>query len=413
MSTARAGDVAHYGPGLALILATSAATVVAFPPAAWPPLAIAAVCLAAVLLVMRRGARLWALAALVPPLALFVPSEPSFLLVTAASGCLLLAVLPARGSDDDRLDKRLERYPILHQACRILASVRHPGQVAECLGDFFRRFLATEAVWVHLVEGEHLRCAHGAHSDIDDENWDEAIHYVWKDGRPLIHHGPEARRWILPLIGEVGHGRREVFGVVDCEVRDGDETAREICLALADLGGQTLATVSLLERAHAMALHDDLTGLFGRFEFERRLGEQLARARREGRRCGLLFCDLDHLKRVNDRFGHHNGDAVIAQVAEVLRDVFPDDAVVCRFGGEEFAAICADADEDAVRRLACEVLARVRADVKVPGANLECTVSIGWSCSREDDDDESLLGRVDDACYEAKRLGRDREVAKP
>ena len=149
--------------------------------------------------------------------------------------------------------------------------------------------------------------------------------------------------------------------------------------------------------ARTLADIDPLTGLLNRRAFlTRAIG-------REGDQM-LLVVDLDHFKAVNETIGHDGGDEVLRVVARVLRTALPDDALVARIGGEEFALLSAiDRPIDAH-----EVLTRLRAE-RMP-FDLAVTASIG-SCTgplRSEIDWKKLYRRADRALYDAKADGRDR-----
>jgi len=149
---------------------------------------------------------------------------------------------------------------------------------------------------------------------------------------------------------------------------------------------------------------DDLTGLANRRAFRSRLASELARSARTQRPLCLLMLDLDHFKRVNDTFGHGAGDVVLATMGELLSSSMHRSGidVAARVGGEEFAVILPETDEEggtfAAERLRIEVMSRA--------ADILTTVSVGVAASHGGDDPDSLLRTVDRALYTAKALGR-------
>jgi diguanylate cyclase (GGDEF)-like protein len=97
------------------------------------------------------------------------------------------------------------------------------------------------------------------------------------------------------------------------------------------------------DRLRELALVDPLTGLRNRRGFVT-IAEQYVRiARRHGQKFSLFFFDLDRFKAINDQFGHNEGDEALKAAAEVLRRTFRSSDILCRFGGDEFAAIAVDA----------------------------------------------------------------------
>lgn len=165
----------------------------------------------------------------------------------------------------------------------------------------------------------------------------------------------------------------------------------------------------LTDALRDMAARDPLTQLLNR----RGLGDALvARFRRPGTTARLLLIDVDHFKRINDTFGHHAGDAVLCGVADALRGAVRKDDLVCRLGGEEFAAICLDADDAAAQRLAERVRAAIEDKAMLHGpryAGLRCTVTVGVSDSFADAAAlDHAMQAADAALYRGKKAGRNR-----
>ena len=158
-----------------------------------------------------------------------------------------------------------------------------------------------------------------------------------------------------------------------------------------------------------LADHDPLTGLLNRRAFERALDQHLARVRRYGVQGALLMIDLDGFKAVNDHHGHETGDAVLARVAERLRERLRTSDLVARLGGDEFAALLPAADRaeaEHVARIAVEVVRDLS-----PAAGPPVTASVGAAVIAEPDLSSHVVQReADRAMYAAKRAGRDGHV---
>jgi diguanylate cyclase (GGDEF)-like protein len=154
---------------------------------------------------------------------------------------------------------------------------------------------------------------------------------------------------------------------------------------------------------------DDLTGLLNRRGFHERFAADLERSRREGRPLALLLGDLDQFKQVNDRFGHHAGDSALRTVSEVLEHSTRGGDVAARIGGEEFAIIVADCDEERATALA----ERARGDVERAFADqpVPLTISFGIACfPQHGATTQEILRAADRALYSAKELGRNRSA---
>jgi diguanylate cyclase (GGDEF)-like protein len=155
---------------------------------------------------------------------------------------------------------------------------------------------------------------------------------------------------------------------------------------------------------------DPLTGLPNRRQFDQRLSEALARARRSGRLLALMFMDLDRFKQVNDTLGHAAGDVVLQTFANRVRGAVRETDVLCRLAGDEFVLIVENLNEpEEAGGLAQKLLDTVSAPLTVMGTAVQMSTSIGVACtSAQAESDVAFLARADDALYAAKAAGRGR-----
>lgn len=162
------------------------------------------------------------------------------------------------------------------------------------------------------------------------------------------------------------------------------------------------------ERYRRLSLTDSLTGLYNSRYLQDRLKSELQRATRYRRPLSLLVLDCDHFKRINDQFGHLEGDKVLQSLAAVIGHCLRRTDSAFRYGGEEFIVLLPEANGEAAWALA-ERLRNGFADAQVISADgqvIRCTVSIGVVEFAAGDNQNSLIRRADDACYKAKQRGR-------
>lgn len=157
----------------------------------------------------------------------------------------------------------------------------------------------------------------------------------------------------------------------------------------------------LLEEVEALAHSDALTGLPNRRALEEQLPREMARARRNSLPLCLAILDLDHFKAYNDAHGHLAGDVALRDCAVAWDSELRGEDAIARYGGEEFVVLLPDCKLER----AAEILERLRA-VTPDGQ----TFSAGLACWDFVEESEDLLGRADEAVYEAKREGRNRVV---
>jgi len=165
------------------------------------------------------------------------------------------------------------------------------------------------------------------------------------------------------------------------------------------------------ETLRQAAIRDGLTGLLNQREFFRRLAAEVSRADRGDEPVSVLMIDLDHLKAVNDTFGHLYGDAVLSEVARMIEATVREGDAVARYAGDEFVGILTDADAERALGVGERILAGAAGVAVAAGlpARVVCTLSIGavtrptgrWNPNR-------TVELADEALYRAKRAGRNR-----
>lgn len=164
------------------------------------------------------------------------------------------------------------------------------------------------------------------------------------------------------------------------------------------------------EQLSALARRDALTGLGNRLSATEHLRTEYLRMKRSGRAYAVLMADVDHFKRVNDRFGHEAGDQTLRRVAQALQSAVRATDVVARYGGEEFVVVL-PATEHAGAVAVAEKIRQAVAALVVPVVG-QVSLSIGLAVARPAAEDElEVVARADDALYRAKAGGRDRVVA--
>lgn len=166
-----------------------------------------------------------------------------------------------------------------------------------------------------------------------------------------------------------------------------------------------------MEQLAELAMRDELTGLYNRRYIMDVLARHKALADRGHLAFTLCYCDLDHFKRINDRYGHQVGDQALRDFARVAESVVRSVDFVARLGGEEFLLVLVGADEDTAVRVATRLCERTRMLAMIPDApDYRQTVSVGVASFRPGERVEDVIQRADRALYEAKASGRDRIV---
>jgi two-component system cell cycle response regulator len=188
---------------------------------------------------------------------------------------------------------------------------------------------------------------------------------------------------------------------------------------MASIIAVCLENVISNEMLKYIGLTDSLTGVYNRRYIDRRLLEEIARARRQTYRISCMYIDIDHFKAVNDSVGHQGGDEVLREVAARIKAELRLSDALGRFGGEEFVVLLIDADLESATIVAQRIRASI-ADIPFElssGELLPISVSIGVATLDDFERDhaiegvaQQLVAHADSALYQAKEGGRNRVV---
>ncbi len=208
-----------------------------------------------------------------------------------------------------------------------------------------------------------------------------------------------------------------VLGVLTI-ARDGEpfsDKDRETFSYLADSAALSLENVGLHETIQRQAVTDELTGLYNHRRFQEFLSDEVERFRRFGGPLGLMMLDIDDFKRVNDNYGHLQGDAVLREVARVLKETSREVDEPARYGGEEMAVALPQTGLQGAFEFAERVRARIealRVDLLEGDGTIRVTASFGVAALPDSApaEKDALVAAADAALYRAKRSGKNRTM---
>jgi diguanylate cyclase (GGDEF)-like protein len=180
-------------------------------------------------------------------------------------------------------------------------------------------------------------------------------------------------------------------------------------LKLRQVSEQTAQLREALSREQRRAMLDPLTQLWNRTGLEHFLPRQLRRAQEQGVQLGLMFCDLDHFKQVNDTYGHRAGDQVLWQSARRISAAVRPQDLTTRCGGEEFVVLALVRSADELQQIAERVRSSMaQTPMSAGSTQLTQTLSIGCTLVAAGESPDDALERADQALYRAKHQGRNR-----
>jgi diguanylate cyclase (GGDEF)-like protein len=200
-----------------------------------------------------------------------------------------------------------------------------------------------------------------------------------------------------------------IRGVITLTKLDRDQFDENALRLLEIVGAQAAIAfdrAQLYDKLRSDAITDPVTRLYNRRYLYERFREEKSRALRNKHSLIALMLDIDKFKQVNDTYGHDAGDAVLEELAKVIRAVVRAEDLVARHGGEEFCVILPEIPLDGAVRVAERLRRIIERHLLPPAAGARhITVSIGVSALRADDQGHEIFSRADLAMYDAKRRG--------
>ncbi len=337
------------------------------------------------------------------------------------------------------LEKRGVRLAELYEASKAMGASLDFGKILEIVREAVRETFDFSRGVLLLQRGKgskkfdfQYRFDSGEITEGDIESGrNEVINWIMKTAKPLIiQEDAERRKFNLPsqvssVLGVplilsdrvIGVCILENFALRGVESREatggGQVSGEEITGIFSILTTQfalQMQKVALYEEVEKLSITDGLTQVALRRYFLRRFEEELKRARHYGLSLSFLMADIDNFKSYNDRYGHLVGDAVLREIAKILREGVREVDFVGRYGGEEFCAMLPETD----KKGAYEVAERIRwlvgnSHFKAYDEKTSVTISVGVSSFPVDaDTGEKLMNKADAALLRAKESGRNR-----
>jgi len=252
--------------------------------------------------------------------------------------------------------------------------------------------------------------ARGGTRKLDEEPLSSAIGAM----RPLVVKLDEHTAPGLELGGHPQHAlvvpiqrSGQLMGAMELYLnawRELSEDQADLLNGVASQAAIAIRHAQLFQAQEENALTDELTKLPNRRALAQEFLKEMQRARRHKNAIAFVMIDIDHFKQVNDTYGHLNGDAVLAELAQILKGGARESDVCARYGGEEFALILHETTESGARVLAERIRSKVAAST-FPGG-LKLTISVGVAATDDATLFTQLIDRADQALYAAKQGGR-------
>ncbi len=235
----------------------------------------------------------------------------------------------------------------------------------------------------------------------------DAASYQTSIGEFLLTFGQQARHRVsynLKVLeqdlGKIGFSRKARFTQTEIE-----QLENLLAILL-----YPLRNALLYREAIQSAFVDALTGVKNRAAYKSNLSREIEISRRRSSELSLIVFDIDHFKRVNDRFGHTVGDLVLKNVAQAVEATIRSSDALYRIGGEEFVVVLNGTDRRGAQLLAERIRKNIEALVFTSPKALSVTMSLGVATLIKEDSSRKLFERADAALYQAKETGRNQVV---
>ncbi len=209
--------------------------------------------------------------------------------------------------------------------------------------------------------------------------------------------------------------RGRLLGVVEIMNKSGNvpfnEKDLELLQILADHAAIAIENARLYEKAQRLAITDDLTGLYNSRQCEQFLKEAIRQAKQTNQPLSVIFLDLDHMKEVDDSYGHLLGGQALREVADRIASLVSPPDLASRYGGDEYVLVLPGKGPKAALAQAEQIRRKIEVEPFLASEKLSCriTASIGIACfPQHGATSDELLSQADKAMYRVKESGKNR-----
>lgn len=306
----------------------------------------------------------------------------------------------------DKMSTNVNFYQSMKNIAKVIESQYEVAYIMPVIGEILDRFAPEHLVYIFQFEGEQnnlLWPSKYSPSRLDEflETVRSTKKVVWSEDKHTI---------AFPIMTEDGIFGAIVADSVYCAM---SEKLKNYIEQLVYQASVTLDKANTYAEILKNATTDALTGLYNRGQFDKRVRQEIATARRNKTPLCCMMIDADFFKSVNDNYGHSVGDVVLKGISRVIIEQIRENDTASRYGGEEFivllpftsveeAELVAGRVRQAVERTSFDI-----SDFKISGKSaLEITISLGLALYNPEEEPEAFCERVDKALYQAKHDGR-------
>jgi two-component system cell cycle response regulator len=220
---------------------------------------------------------------------------------------------------------------------------------------------------------------------------------------------------VIPLLKKESVIGTFLLRTVSTEKGGVSERVYKLCHLVANIAATALENATLYESMknvqeylEEISIRDDLTKLYNRRHFYRKLRDEFSRVERYGEDLSLVFFDIDDFKKINDTYGHAQGDKLLVQIGSLLKNVSRNCDLPARVGGDEFAMLLPSTNKNGALVLAQRIYKTIQGQRIEDLDNELISISMGVSSCIDNNvkSAEELVQLSDDAMYQSKSNGK-------
>lgn len=360
--------------------------------------------------------------------------ETTTLVLGGVAGALILGLLIYNLRVRKAHESRIQALVRVIQASQQLGASTSLESVMPMVADSVKTLFHVDTVAVYLLDEENVEesilrakgveSPHGeAFTDFNPDVTSSYLVRSMKERKPILFHDFNAEAteerviardrdfrsaMVTPLMFE-GRAIGAMFASFH-QPRKYNQDRLDFFYLLSTQVALAVRNAQLQEGLSALATRDSLSGLFTHGYFQEHLGKTIVKSKYANQPVALMILDMDFFKKVNDNYGHPQGDALLKQLGGVIKSVVRPTDTICRYGGDEFTVTMPDTNRISAVVVAEKIRQAVEEYEFVLGSNIvHITVSGGVAAFPEDaETKKELIEKADQAMYEAKHKGRNK-----
>lgn len=311
----------------------------------------------------------------------------------------------------DKMQANIDFYDSMKNIAKIIETQYDLNYIIPLIGELIDKFISDHLIYIFLNKKNKFNLVWP--SACNDNKILEMVNNIGEDTQYILAN--DNKIGLFPLVA----ADSSILGCIVAHSHIDKLNQREIDYIdqLTKQSSITIQRANMYAEVLQHATLDALTGLNNRRQFEVRLKQEVATAKRQQRPLCAIMLDIDFFKKVNDNYGHAVGDEVLKNVSEIIKESLRESDIPSRYGGEEFAILLPDTRLEE----AGSVAQRLRSNVEAKHVDLSCvkdakiseiqvTISVGVYEYKEGDEPQQLYTKADKALYFAKEHGRNKVI---